>query len=132
MCKAITLLCTYSFVLMSYGCHYLTEDNFDSGFDKLRNEGFVAFIVNESEQPEDDTAKPDPDVNKCACKGTGYIWHGDGHQTKCPYHEEPEHDDDDDDDDDDDSDKDHRCKCDTRRTYCNCVKAHGKCNCKPE
>ena len=29
---------------------------------------------------------PDPEPEKCcdACKGTGYITHGDGHRTPCP------------------------------------------------
>lgn len=29
---------------------------------------------------------PNPDVTKCPCKGTGFITHGDGHKTPCPYH----------------------------------------------
>ena len=33
-----------------------------------------------------DDLKPDPDADKCACKGTGKIVHGDGHSTPCPYH----------------------------------------------
>lgn len=39
--------------------------------------------------PDDDDDKPlgpDPDVNKCICKGTGKIIQGDGHTTNCPYH----------------------------------------------
>jgi hypothetical protein len=36
--------------------------------------------------PDDKPLGPDPDVNKCACKGTGRIVHGDGHVTKCPFH----------------------------------------------
>lgn len=31
---------------------------------------------------------PHPDVDKCPCKGTGFITHGDGHKTECPYHGE--------------------------------------------
>ena len=71
-----------------YGCDSKPEEKTD-GFDKLKNEGYVAFITNEKEV-EAELPKPDRDITKCACKGTGYIWHGDGHQTKCPYHEEPE------------------------------------------
>ena len=33
-----------------------------------------------------DNVIPDPDADKCACKGTGKITHGDGHTTPCPYH----------------------------------------------
>jgi hypothetical protein len=38
--------------------------------------------------PDDDIEPlgPNPDVNKCICKGTGKIVQGDGHKTDCPYH----------------------------------------------
>ena len=36
--------------------------------------------------PDDEPNGPHPDVNKCICKGTGIITHGDGHTTDCPYH----------------------------------------------
>ena len=94
------------------------DGELSQGIDQSRNEGYVAFVVNERE-PDDISPAPHPDINKCACKGTGYIWHGDGHQTKCPYHSEPN---------DDDNDK-HKCACDTKKTYCNCKKAYGKCSC---
>jgi hypothetical protein len=69
-----------------------------------------------------DTApEPDPDPAKCPCKGTGVITHGDGHKTPCPYHGE-----------DSEPDVPHRCQCDTRKTYCNCVAAYGKCSCNAE
>ena len=29
---------------------------------------------------------PDKDPNKCVCKGTGVIVHGDGHKTVCRFH----------------------------------------------
>ncbi len=52
-----------------------------------------AFHIAESEVFKDDVIpvapedlKPDPDADKCACKGTGKIVHGDGHSTPCPYH----------------------------------------------
>tara|TARA_R110002020_G_scaffold194354_10_gene395153 strand:+ start:6859 stop:7278 length:420 start_codon:yes stop_codon:yes gene_type:complete len=70
--------------------------------------------------PDDSIIKPDEDINKCACGGTGYIVHADGHKTECPYHfKAPEVD-------------THACECDTRRTYCNCVKAYGECGCRPQ
>jgi len=34
----------------------------------------------------DDIKPPDPDADKCPCKGTGVITHGDGHKTECPFH----------------------------------------------
>ena len=33
-----------------------------------------------------DNVIPNPDADKCPCKGTGEISHGDGHTTPCPYH----------------------------------------------
>ena len=71
-------------------------------------------------KPDNSVIKPDEDINKCACKGTGYIIQGDGHKTECPYHFKSP-----------DTDK-HLCECDTRRTYCNCVKAYGECGCRPQ
>ena len=100
----------------------LGGNDIHSGIDHEQNEGYIAFIVNEEEYKSPDTTpQPDPDPEKCACKGTGIITHGDGHTTHCPYHY--------DDDDDDDGERDWRCKCDTKRTYCNCKHVHGKCSC---
>ena len=86
-------------------------------FDHARNEGYVAFIVNEVEH-QAPLPHPDPDPAKCACKGTGTITHGDGHTTPCPYHAE------------DDGKRQGRCECDTKKTYCNCKATHGECSCK--
>lgn len=36
--------------------------------------------------PTPDIVGPDPDPDKCVCKGSGFIVHGDGHRTVCPYH----------------------------------------------
>ena len=90
-------------------------------FDHQRNEGYVAFIVNES--THDTTPKPDPDPAKCACKGTGLITHGDGHQTVCPYHGEGNN--------PDDGERNWKCDCDSEKkgTYCGCKEEYGKCQC---
>lgn len=54
-----------------------------------------AFELAESEVFKDDVpvvpvvpnnVEPNPDADKCPCKGTGKIKHGDGHTTPCPYH----------------------------------------------
>lgn len=48
--------------------------------------------VDEPDEP-DEPVGPHPDADKCVCKGTGVITHGDGHTSPCPYHgkeEEPE------------------------------------------
>lgn len=36
--------------------------------------------------PIPDIVGPHEDPDKCICKGTGVITHGDGHKTSCPYH----------------------------------------------
>ena len=36
--------------------------------------------------PDDEPVGPDPDPEKCICKGTGKIVQGDGHVSDCPYH----------------------------------------------
>lgn len=64
------------------------------------------------------------------CDGSGWITHGDGHKTECPGcsacqgnnpkpDPEPEK-----------PEVTYRCKCDSGKTYCNCVAAYGKCGCK--
>ena len=39
--------------------------------------------------PDDEPLGPDPDPEKCICKGTGKIVQGDGHVSDCPYHSKP-------------------------------------------
>ena len=62
------------------------KKNKPPSFDVELNEGYIAFIANESEQKVP-TPQPNPDPLKCPCKGTGDITHGDGHITPCPYHQ---------------------------------------------
>jgi hypothetical protein len=45
-----------------------------------------AKVFNIFPDDDDEPLGPDPDVNKCICKGTGKIVQGDGHTTDCPYH----------------------------------------------
>jgi hypothetical protein len=45
-----------------------------------------AKVFNVVPDDDDEPLGPDPDVNKCICKGTGKIVQGDGHTTDCPYH----------------------------------------------
>lgn len=61
--------------------------NKEFSFDRVANEGYVAFIVNEYEESVD---VPDDVVNKCDCNGTKKLTHGDGHQTPCPCMSTPE------------------------------------------
>lgn len=50
-------------------------------FDRARNEGYIAFVVNEEQKKEEEDKAPTP---KCKCNGTEVIVHGDGHKTPCP------------------------------------------------
>lgn len=49
-------------------------------FDKAEAEVFVV------KPKPDDVVGPNPDINKCICKGTGIIVQGDDHKTPCPFH----------------------------------------------
>lgn len=48
-------------------------------FDRIANEGYVAFIVNEQI-----STAPDDEEDEVQCDGSGFITHGDGHKTPCP------------------------------------------------
>lgn len=56
----------------------VTEEAFDFAEKQVLNKK-PEIIPNE-------VSGPDPDINKCICKGTGKIQQGDGHVTECPYH----------------------------------------------
>lgn len=76
------------------GCATQYSCNIDSAFSD------VSFMVEEANQAfekaeekilnvqptPDEIIRPNPDVAKCPCKGTGIIKQGDGHTTQCPYH----------------------------------------------
>ena len=47
--------------------------------------GLAKVIITSVEAPDVDGGM-DKDPNKCICKGTGIVVHGDGHTTKCVYH----------------------------------------------
>ena len=81
------------------------EDAFDKAEKKI--------LDSKPDVPDDTPLVPDPDPEKCVCKGTGKIVHGDGHVTPCPYHS-----------------KEARCKCDSPGYYCNCREAYGSCQCE--
>ena len=53
----------------------------EDAFEQAESEIFLVSPV-----PDDKPLGPDPDPEKCACKGTGKIVHGDGHVTSCPFH----------------------------------------------
>lgn len=62
----------------------------DDQVQKQKNQVAKAFESAEKEifgiKPTPDIVGPHPDPNKCICKGSGFIVHGDGHRTICPYH----------------------------------------------
>ena len=68
--------------------------------------------------PDDEPMGPNPDPDKCICKGTGKIVQGDGHVSDCPYHKKQEP-----------VTAEHSCKCVTNDTYCNCESQFGTCSC---
>tara|TARA_B100000073_G_C23405028_1_gene440804 strand:- start:68 stop:481 length:414 start_codon:yes stop_codon:yes gene_type:complete len=72
-----------------YGCN--TEDITNMYADYV--EGWKKEISNSFDEAEkkvfavdDEVLGPHPDKDKCICKGSGVIVHGDGHKTPCPYH----------------------------------------------
>ena len=97
------------------------KKNKPPSFDVELNEGYIAFIANESEQKVP-TPQPNPDPLKCPCKGTGDITHGDGHITPCPYHQKSNNE-------GEAAKEPIKCPCDTETTYCDCVDAYGECKC---
>ena len=75
----------------SFGCK--TEDiaNMYSGYiEEWKKQVDSAFDEAEIKiyniKPTPDIVGPNEDPDKCVCKGTGVIRHGDGHTTACPYH----------------------------------------------
>jgi hypothetical protein len=77
----------------------------------------VASLEEKDVVPSDDL-KPHPDVDKCPCKGTGVIKHGDGHETPCPYHGA-----------DGRQKRIWGCQCDKPGYYCACAEKYEKCSC---
>jgi hypothetical protein len=57
------------------------KDEVSIAFDKAEKE-----VYNVDPKPDNIPVGPNEDPNKCVCKGTGKIVHGDGHTTPCPYH----------------------------------------------
>lgn len=90
----------------SYG---LTKDDINNIIIETQ-EGFISAeqqILEAEPDPviiPDEPQGPDPDVNKCICKGTGKILQGDGHVTPCPYH----------------SVRSAQCDCGCEKEDCNC------------
>ena len=77
--KAVTVITLLLFVLTFLPPVNFQQQETPFSFDKVKNEGYIAFIVN-GYKP----AKPDNGGNACDCNGTGTITHGDGHKTPCP------------------------------------------------
>ena len=121
------ILCVILFVFVLLGCDRAINKKNVSATDwssTISVSLAVATLDSPAPPPLDDTPEPDPDPAKYPCKGTGVITHGDGHKTPCPFHGE-----DSEPDKPDEPAEPHKCKCDTKRTYCNCKAAYGKCSC---
>lgn len=82
------------FIFLCVGCNVKNVE-IEKDISERINAANNAFQIAEDNIFKDDVpivpivpndAIPDPDVDKCACKGTGKISHGDGHSTPCPYH----------------------------------------------
>jgi thiol-disulfide isomerase/thioredoxin len=53
-------------------------------FNEVENEGYTAFVVQETEPSDTPDPPPTPDpVTKCDCDGSKVMIHGDGHKTPC-------------------------------------------------
>lgn len=71
-----------------YSTNSLTNTEVDTIINQI-DEAFdlaEANVLKTKPIPDDEPTGPHPDVDKCICKGTGIITHGDGHTTDCPYH----------------------------------------------
>lgn len=81
-------------ILLFSGCDYNPAFNFniDSAFQDISplvlkaNESFKQAENEILNIKPDDIIAPHPDAQKCPCKGSGLIKHGDDHVTPCPYH----------------------------------------------
>lgn len=86
--SVIFLICLFASCQAKTGKNYAISDE---ARDVIVNNVIKSFEKAESNinlvpVPDDIPLGPDPDPEKCVCKGTGTIVHGDGHTTKCPFH----------------------------------------------
>jgi hypothetical protein len=116
----VSVFCVFFFIKQDTTISGKTVSEWKSGVIEAFRKAEESILSVVDPEPDDSIVRPDKDVNKCPCKGSGYIVHGDGHRTECPYHfKSPDTD-------------EHLCECDTRRTYCNCINAYGECGCQPK
>jgi hypothetical protein len=76
-----------------YGCSTESIQDMYAGYiEEWKKEISTAFdnaekkILGTKPTPDDEVVGPHPDADKCICGGSGWITHGDGHKTACPYH----------------------------------------------
>ena len=126
-------------IILSFSANFESDSRYSWTNDELNtimNQTNDAFDLAErtvfKNKPDDpdDPVGPHPDAEKCACRGTGKITHGDGHQTDCPYHGKTTEPEPEPEPESKPESSRKSCKCDTGRTYCNCKNAYGKCSCK--
>jgi thiol-disulfide isomerase/thioredoxin len=75
---SIVLMIVFMYTIIPFGAA-MARSKFV--FDRVANEGYVAYIVNEGDLKEDNNDEEDDEVQ---CDGSGFITHGDGHKTPCP------------------------------------------------
>lgn len=73
---SIVVLCIFLYTFLPFGTARASKEFV---FDRVANEGYVAFIVNEQLPTQ-----PDDEEDEVQCDGSGFITHGDGHKTPCP------------------------------------------------
>jgi hypothetical protein len=82
--SSIILILLFAVTLVPNNIFDFNKKTAAPSFDRPKNEGFVAFVINEKllkmSKPDDNT----PDVPACECNGSGVLIHGDGHRTPCP------------------------------------------------
>lgn len=84
----LTFLCSISCSQTSFKNYAITDTERDNIVQRVN----VAIdqaekkILGSNPKPDDGPSGPDPDPEKCICRGTGEIVQGDGHVTKCPFH----------------------------------------------
>lgn len=72
---SFVVLCVFLYTFLPFG---IARASREFVFDRVANEGYVAFVVNEKllTQPDEE--------DEAQCDGSGFITHGDGHKTPCP------------------------------------------------
>lgn len=82
---AMTVLVLLLISFIPFNMFSLNADDREAfQFNEVENEGYTAFVVQETEPSDTPDPPPAPDpVTKCDCDGSKVMIHGDGHKTPC-------------------------------------------------